>query len=252
MTFDYANNVVDMNKSGIYCIRNSINGKLYIGSAVNFRLRWKGHRSLLNRNTHHGVFLQNAWNKYGSESFEFFIIEYVEDKNMLIEREQYWLDLFTVECEIYNTCKVAGNTLGFKHTKETLLKISEASKKLVRTREHCEEISSSQKGKIITTEQREQISKTLTGRKSSEETKRKISESNKGKKHSTESKMKMSIATKGKVRSEETRRKISAIQKGRIATDIARENMSKFQTSRRLKERLDNKKMLMECENVFL
>lgn len=34
--------------SGIYCIKNLINNKGYIGSAVSFRLRFNCHRSQLN------------------------------------------------------------------------------------------------------------------------------------------------------------------------------------------------------------
>ncbi len=39
-------------KAGIYQIRNSQNGKLYIGSAVNVRNRWVEHRKLLRKGAH--------------------------------------------------------------------------------------------------------------------------------------------------------------------------------------------------------
>ena len=50
--------------SGIYKILNKINGKFYIGSAVNFKRRFARHKRLLNINCHPNEYLQNAWNKY--------------------------------------------------------------------------------------------------------------------------------------------------------------------------------------------
>ena len=64
--------------SGIYAIVNCVNGKRYVGSAVNFRRRLYGHRSHLRRGTHHNHHLQTAWVKYGHDAFVFFILEYVE------------------------------------------------------------------------------------------------------------------------------------------------------------------------------
>jgi len=51
--------------SGIYQIKNTLNGKFYVGSAVNIKQRWSTHISSLNKNNHHSGHLQNAWNKYG-------------------------------------------------------------------------------------------------------------------------------------------------------------------------------------------
>ncbi len=68
-----------MIKSGIYRIRNLINNKSYIGSAVNFKRRWNYHKQDLIACRHHSKYLQNAWNKYGEAAFEFKVMEYVED-----------------------------------------------------------------------------------------------------------------------------------------------------------------------------
>src|ERR1039458_7042882 len=83
-----------MKQSGIYRIRNIVNGMLYIGSAINFTRRWWQHRQELRDNIHHSPRLQNSWNKYGAEAFEFGIIELVLDRNQLMEREQFWLDYY--------------------------------------------------------------------------------------------------------------------------------------------------------------
>jgi group I intron endonuclease len=108
--------------SGIYKIINLINNKIYIGSAINFNLRYRKHISDLKNNNHCNKKLQNGWNKHGEGSFDFVIIEQVIDKTKLLEREQYYLDNLKPE---YNICKIAGNTLGVKVSDETKKKISE-------------------------------------------------------------------------------------------------------------------------------
>ena len=47
------------------------------------------------------------------------IIEYCE-KSDLIKKEQYYIDLLKPE---YNILKIAGSSLGFKHTEESLAKM---------------------------------------------------------------------------------------------------------------------------------
>ena len=75
----------------IYQIRNIANNKIYIGSTNNVRKRWNNHRSKLNNGKHENQYLQLAWQKYGENSFEFTIIEEVNDNNR-IEREIYHLN----------------------------------------------------------------------------------------------------------------------------------------------------------------
>ena len=107
--------------SGIYKITNVANGKFYIGSAVNIKNRFSTHISELNSGTHDNRHLQRAWRKYGKDNFKFEIIENVEDKQLLLEREQFYIDNFNPD---YNICRTAGNTSGRKATDETKLKIS--------------------------------------------------------------------------------------------------------------------------------
>ena len=115
-------------KSGIYAIVNKINGKMYIGSAINIEKRWKLHKYLfkLNKNS---KYLQREVNKYGEDNFIFKVIEYVE-KEKLIEREQYWIDRYnsSESKNGYNLCKIAGSSLGFKFSKESRKKLSDSRK----------------------------------------------------------------------------------------------------------------------------
>jgi group I intron endonuclease len=84
--------VWDAKQCGVYCIRNTVNGKVYIGSSKNCYHRVRGqHYDKLARGCHTNRHLQAAWNKYGRESFESFCVE-ICDCDMLSQREQYWID----------------------------------------------------------------------------------------------------------------------------------------------------------------
>lgn len=113
-----------MKISGIYRIANKINGKQYIGSSVNIEKRWKCHCSLLHKNKHHSPYLQNAWNKYGKESFSFELLWKCEPDELLYEEQ---LALNNIKCE-YNTCIIAGSTLGVKLSIEARMNMSTVQK----------------------------------------------------------------------------------------------------------------------------
>ena len=57
--------------SGVYQIRNTVNGKVYIGSAKHFNKRKSQHFHYLKTNKHHSQKLQRSYNKYGIQNFVF-------------------------------------------------------------------------------------------------------------------------------------------------------------------------------------
>ena len=117
--------------SGIYCIENLINHKVYIGSASNLRCRWSRHIENLLNEVHDNIHLQSAWNKYGKNGFQFWIIEEVETKACLVDREQFYLNLFRdFEYGVYNKRLIACSNEGLKWSEETKRKMSIAKKNM--------------------------------------------------------------------------------------------------------------------------
>lgn len=107
---------MDLKFSGIYCIKNTLNGKFYLGSSVNIYDRRKRHFSDLNRNAHCNKILQNSWNRYGSENFKFEVLAKCP-KEYLHKLEQWFLDTQKPE---FNIRPLADSNLGAKRTKEQL------------------------------------------------------------------------------------------------------------------------------------
>jgi group I intron endonuclease len=75
----------------VYEIKNLINNKRYIGSTVDFTRRKAEHINVLKKNKHHSKHLQLAWNKYGESSFEFGILEYIDDLDFLRAKEKEFI-----------------------------------------------------------------------------------------------------------------------------------------------------------------
>jgi len=89
--------------TGIYGIRNIINMNTYIGKTMmNFGDRWDSHKSLLYSNKHSNQHLQRAWNKYGSDKFEFVIIEICNDSSVINELEIKYILEYRKNSKCYN------------------------------------------------------------------------------------------------------------------------------------------------------
>lgn len=107
------------NKSGIYIIKNTINNKVYVGSAKCLCSRVKDHLKRLKSNSHRNNYLQNHYNKYiNSIYFEVLCFCDVHD---LITKEQFYIDLYQcfVRSKGFNINPIANNMTGYKHSEET-------------------------------------------------------------------------------------------------------------------------------------
>jgi hypothetical protein len=115
-------------------------------------------------------------------------------KELLIEREQYWIDYVFSHGNCYNIRKIAESNYGISLSEEHKRKISESSKGRRHSEETKKMLSNIHKGIPKSKDSIEKMKKSLTNRKLSEEHKRKISENhvNKGKPISDDIKRKIS------------------------------------------------------------
>lgn len=243
--------------SGIYAIRNTDNGKVYVGSAVNLRKRWHNHLHALRANKHHSPHLQYAWNKYGESKFKFEVLQYVDVPDNLIQAEQRWIDEFSAYGKGgYNATPKAGSALGRKASDELRAKLSALHTGRKQSQETKDKRAAKLIGRKFSAESRAKISSAYEARKAmhgyvppnkgirqtadhkanaraargtirhTEETKRKISAKKTGVpitfSDPLRRALKISMSQKGKVISAETRAKMSKARKGKslIPPDI--------------------------------
>ena len=190
----------------IYCYTNKVNGKKYIGQAVDFERRHKQHinQAYNEKRIAYNQYFHNAIRKHGIENFE---IEILKENLQNQDELNYWECYYIVEFDTlaknqkgYNLASGGsnGNPLAGKSDEELAeirRKNSEANKKAYhnKTDEELAEIS-------------RKISETMNNKSDEKkaEIRRKQSEANKGKKH----------PMYGKNHSEETRAKQSEALKG--------------------------------------
>jgi group I intron endonuclease len=160
----------------IYCAISPSNKKYY-GYTIDFEKRKKDHHSAVNFGIHNKFY--NAIRKYGWESFKWEIIEKYETitkeelKNILFEREKYWISKEKTQKIGYNITSGGGGILGLHHTEKT--------KEKIRTKNSG--ITHPNFGKLRSQETIEKNRQSNLGKKRSEETKKRIGFSSLGKKH---------------------------------------------------------------------
>ena len=152
---------------GIYKIENLINGKVYIGQAIDLNHRRIRHFSDLKCNRHENQHLQNAYNKYGKDNFIFKVLLYCEP----FELTRYEQALVDITSNIYNICLECVNS--------------------------CKGITRSERFKKNLSDIFTGHTGYFTGRQHTEESKKKMGDGNRGKKRTPEQIITLSEAHKG-------------------------------------------------------
>lgn len=120
-----------LHNTGVYSISHKSKPEaIYIGSAATtglilrpgFKKRLPYHIENLRKNRHQSKFLQNTVNKHGFEGLEIRILE-VCSPELCVTKEQEWMNKYKVTHRLFNSVPTAGNSLGYKHTEETKMKM---------------------------------------------------------------------------------------------------------------------------------
>lgn len=251
-----------MRETGVYAIRNTVNGKRCVGSAAkSLKDRWWDHLCRLRKGNHCNGHLQKSWNKYGEASFVFEILERCSPQ-LCIEREQAWMEeLKSHKAQRgYNICPRAGSRLGTRHSEETKIKVGLAGLGRRHTDDAKARIAASSRGRVVGEETRvklrsrkqtpaarakiaaaarkqwenqdhrdhvsKAVAKALTGRTLSAESVAKRTEKQRpmmiARNQSLENRKKVSAALKGHSVSPETRAKIAASLRRRAELNAER------------------------------
>lgn len=116
-------------KSGIYCLINKINGHSYVGSSIHLDSRMRNYlnNTFLKSKQNINMPIVKALLKYSQSNFKLLILEYVAPQSLTI-RETYYI---TSVMPYYNVLKQGYSSLGYKHTEQTKLLLSELAKNRV-------------------------------------------------------------------------------------------------------------------------
>lgn len=266
---------VFVDKPAVYQIKNTVTGDLYVGSSIYMRRRIRQHIYHLERKTHANRRLQNAFLKYGRESFSVSILEdgFTREKISIVEQKH--MDTLKPEYNILENAythlgsvrreetkaKIGASHKGMKHTEEAKAKMSKSlkgKKKPPRTEEHKNKLAEAMRNRIFTAEHKANFLLAMAKRRGSklpDEVKKKMSEAqkripldvrermnqaNRDRGISAEGLARISEASRNRIVSDKTRRKLSESKKG---SKLSQETIAKRQATRRLN-------MLMKIDNL--
>ncbi len=182
--------------SGVYRLRNTVNGNFYIGSTKHLGKRRGRHFYVLKNGLKENIRMLEDAKKYGADSFCFEVIEYC-DEDKLLEREQHYFELLMPQ---YNVWKSIYDGTGRTYTNAQLKYFKTLNKGPRNLPEHSNSL------KKAWVKRREKYSK--------EELSKKMAEARRGILHSEETKKMMSERRKGKHKSEETKEKMRLAKLG--------------------------------------
>jgi group I intron endonuclease len=208
-------------KAVIYKIINITNAKFYVGSTTRWDSRLRTHRRKLRSGTHHCLPLQNAWNKYGEDSFVFRVLAVVDAPSELHSVEQLLLDEHHGTPQCYNLARYTdSSSRGAIITDQRKKKISEGLKRYYAENPDLHP----RLNNPHTEETRAKMRQNRAGISVSEETKAKLREANLGKRASAETRAKLSAMRKGKERTKEHAEKynkaVLEVTSGRVFSSL--------------------------------
>lgn len=172
----------------IYRITSRTSGKSYIGQTTkSIEHRWSKHQ--LSVKTGMQTVFAKAIRLYGTEDFIVELLEIVDDDQLSI-REQWWITNCNTKIPSgYNMTDGGESTLGYKHTVEDRIKMSNShiGKSRPPMTDECKaKISAAHKGKSMSIEARQNLSIKHTGKTLSAEHKTAISTSLRNRKSNQE------------------------------------------------------------------
>lgn len=138
---------------GIYMIQNEVNHKIYVGQSLDVEHRWKVHKWSLNGNYHSSTHLQQAWDKYGENSFSFTLLLECEQSQLNTYEQYYILELMTYDRRVGYNSSYGGSAE--RLTEESKKKIGDANRGT----------NSTQYGKRLSPETCQKMSMSKTGGK---------------------------------------------------------------------------------------
>lgn len=186
----------------VYCITNKQNGKKYVGlTNQGLDIRFKQHIKESLKESSNKT-LHRAIRKYGADSFNVDILEKCSTKEILYEREKYWISFFDTLKNGYNSTAGGEGSLGRVISEETREKIKQSQLKRFANLKEREKTSKATKAGMknwwnnLSDIEKEEWFKACdpTGRITSDETKEKLKKLHLGRKVSKESLLKMKLA----------------------------------------------------------
>jgi len=129
------NHIPPRQQPGIYMIRCDVNDKRYYGETSNLSNRISKHKKELRQNIHPTHQMQNDWNDYGEEKFDFVILYLGESWNKRQARIKKETELINADRSLCYNLRVTPSKAGEfnpfygkKHTEQTKASIGDAQK----------------------------------------------------------------------------------------------------------------------------
>lgn len=145
---------------GIYLIRNTVNGKVYVGQSSHINRRWREHKKAMRLG--YKSYLHDAMRKHGVDAFEHVVLELC-DFDAMDEREAYWMAAYCCHDEAKGYNYRPAGQLKQAMTPEARARISNRLKGRKMSPERVEQMRVASLGRPCTESAKAKISAFHTG-----------------------------------------------------------------------------------------